>query len=165
LAEVRGINFGRYVAGFVDAWWMNLDAASIDILAPNGDANRARMTARATANAVFDLFVISLPASANARGSIDGELRLAGTPETGYKVMFHPTNLDVDAWNQRSAGMATGGVPEIPDVELNLGTQIAPLLACVPPRLTTNEKQTALVLEWDVANLDCRAAQAATPAE
>ena len=163
LTEVRGINFGRYLAGFVDAWWMNLDTASIDILVPSPDVNRARLTASATANAVLDLFVISVPASASARGTIEGELRLAGAPNTGYTVMFHPTSLDVDAWIHGVPGwlsdiiirMATGGVPEIPDIELNLGTQIAPLLACVPPRLTTNEDQTALILEWDVNNLRC----------
>ena len=171
LVEVRGINFGQYLAGFIDAWWMNIDSASIDVLVPSANANRARITATATAKAVLDLLVISLPASANANGWIEGDIYLAGSPDTGYKVMFHPTNLDLDAWingvpgwlSGIIIGIATGGLGEIPDLELNLGTQITPLFACVPPNLTTNPNQTALVLEWDVTNLNCASRSKVAP--
>jgi hypothetical protein len=163
LTEVRGLNFGKYIAGFVDAWWANLDRASIDVLPPSGPANRVRISASATFEAVLDLFVFTLPLKAGAGGWIEGDVRLAGDPETGYTLFVKPTNLDVDGWINGAPdflvdivlNMVADDLLAMPEIELNLGTRLAPQFACARPSLTTNAKHTALVLEWDVSDLDC----------
>lgn len=162
LTEVRGINFGEYLAGFVDAWWFNVDTASIDVLEPVGAKNRVRITTTTTANAVLDLFVYTLPLSGHANGWIEGDVYLSGSATEGYKIMVHPTNINVNAWINGVPQLITDiilnkftdDVDEIPDLELNIGTQLAPLFTCITPNLISNAKRTALVVEWDISALE-----------
>lgn len=158
LTEVRGINFGRYTEGFVDAWWVNLDSATIDVLAPVEGKNRARISGLWTAKATLDLFIFNLPVSATVWGSMEGEVSLSGSPEKGYSLVVNPGRIETDGsgsivpdfvvkiWLR----LATHQYQDIPDIELNLGTRLVPGFTCAPPQLVTNTDHTALVLAWEV---------------
>jgi hypothetical protein len=173
LTQVRGINFGEYLAGFVDAWWINLDSASFDVRPPSGSTNRVRVTASATAKSVLDLFVVDVPLSAGASGWIEGNVTLSGNPTLGYKLLVDFTNLDINGWVSGVPSWLSNILFEIvedeleslPPIELNLGTWIAPAMTCVVPDLVTNAARTALVLRWDVGDLTCLPAYGAPSSE
>lgn len=166
LTEVRGINFGAYEGGFIDAWWANLDSASLEILEPNGSTPRGRIQASATFTAVVDLFVVTVPVVAGASGPIEGDIYLDGNQEDGYKLVFDPTDLDYNLWIQNVppwledilffiAFISGNGVPDIPEVELSLGTWLAPDFVCDVPNVATNSDRDAYLLEWELTALGC----------
>jgi Putative Ig domain len=154
LTEVRGLNYGKYVAGFIDAWWVNVDQASIDVLEPVSGHNRVRLNVAATGTAVVDLFIIQFPAVVHASGWIDGDVNLIGTPATGYKIVVHPTDMSLFF-----SIISDLTAADISDVELNLGTQITPLFACARPALVTNATRTGLLLQWSQSSFTTACAQ------
>ncbi len=163
LTQARGINFGEYQGGFLDAWWGNLNSATADIIAQTGNSTRLRLNASATFNVVFDLFIINVPIVGQANGWIEGDVQMTGDALDGYQLEFEPTDLDLNAWLQglpvpvqTLLTLYGNTVLDLPTFELTLGTQLQPDFVCAPPNFGTRSDLGAFVLEWDLEDLDCR---------
>jgi len=166
LTETRSLNWGKYQNTILQAWYVNVDSASMDVLPPSGSVNRMRLSGTISVKAQLDLWLFTANLSGGATGSFEGDVVLTGTAVRGYKVVFRPTSTSVSWWSSLpwfiddliNHWLTFILANFLPDIELNVGTNLMPLGFCALPTLTTNASATAFVVGYPVAALACKPA-------
>jgi hypothetical protein len=143
LIEARGLNWGEYLGGIFDAWFVNVDAASVDIL-PN---KILKINVTLAAYAGFDLEILTPSLVVHPVGTFTGNISLIGNNINGFKLLFTPVsdNLNPLTW---------AIVNLLPNIEINLGTSILPsglvhLFTTTVPYLETTNDEIILGYNFD----------------
>lgn len=145
--DARGFNFGDYTGSIIaDAWFVNLDAGTVDIK-PN-----KRLTINATfAATAEDVFGFINNVTAHPSFKVHGKIRL-DTVGSGYKLMFDPDSISnfsatgVNFIDNLIQNKTNSFINKMPEIELNSGTKLLPeaitsYFTSAMPTLTTTENE------------------------